>query len=865
MKHAGLFVGGAALLVLVGSTFAQQVDKPILTGRSYWRWMKVCRPPVIDPSYPSEDKRAAGQRRVITGKPIDAAAAGGGRLPNGWTEAGFGDGDWPRTRLAWMGDVAFSGHNTGVVVLRGKFRVTDPAEVKALALSAAFRGGLAVYLNGRPVGRSGLPDGALAPSTPATPYPAALFLDGKGRPYKFPNAYHARQRIAKGDKDLASRLARRDRRVEGLALPLEALHRGVNVLAVAVHRSDYHPTATRWGKTLKDSAWLPCHLMSLTLSAKGTGIEPNVARPAGRQVWNVDRNDRTCLADYGDPCEALRPLRLLAPRNATVSGKVVFGSREKVSGLKATVGPLTGGGGQSLPASAVTIRYALPDAAGNGLRFFDALTDQAPAELAPLKAAEGICQPIWVSVTVPADAARGEYRGTLTVSADGVEPTRAPVRLTVFGWTCPALVRSRTYCGIYQSPTTLAMRYGVKEWSEAHWRLMERSFRLLGDLGSDIVNIPVSERTQFGNEEGMVYWVRQTDGSFKHDFAVFDRYMGLVKKHLIDPDFIVLNLYHAGGWADRGPKQPNTVTVVDAATGRRESMQVPEFGTDASKAFWQPVLKALHQRLKTLGCADKFTLGALSDGLPGKKTFAVFHQIIPDVGWARYCHTTVRGDRPAPLRGGGRIVVQEYVYLPDLPAPGRPIPPIHTYARGPRAAFMRHEFDHRINLLAYRTMGERALLRQTRGFGRICLDFWPVLKVGRRMRDLNNRWPASSTAQRSPTLLHLSWPGKDGAEPTVRLEALRESIQDAEAMILLAEAADKHADALGAGLAARCRDLLRDRADYDRARYVQRWQKVHFHVNHHGWQGLAERLYRLATETAAKRPAARDHGGKPKG
>ena len=838
--------GAVCLILAAGSAAAATV---VIDTNSFFRWDKLSRPAVVAGESP-----AAGKRLAIDGKQIasSAAEATRGDLPAGWRMPDFDDATWARTRAAWMGNLAFTGLDTGLVVLRGKFAVSDPSAVTKLTLSLRYRGGVVVYVNGQEAGRLSMPKGEIAAATPALPYPDEIFLDETGKPYQFPNSYHAGIRIKDGDTDLARRLEGRVRSAKDVALPISLLRKGVNVLAVSVHRSDYHPSAASWRHKNKDAAWLPCGLASIELKAAGEGVAPNVSRPRGVQVWNADINDRTTVLDYGDPNEPLRPIRLFAARNGVFSGKVVVGSTGPIRRLKASASELRSGGGR-IPASGVEVSYAVADgAASRHPRWFDKLVDRPPAEAPVDKSGGGAIQPVWVSVRVPGSAAPGAYRGKLTLSAAGLKSVEVPVILSVADWAIPDLVRARTYVGLYQSPTTLAMHYGVKEWSEPHWKLMARSFALLGELGSDIVNVPVVERTQFGNDEGMVYWLRQADGSFKYDFGVVERYFALVRKHLIDPDFVVLNVYHAGGWQDRGPKQPNTVTVVDAGTGKRESMQVPEFGTKESKAFWAPVLHALRDRLAKVGLAKALALGALSDGAPTTETCAVFNEIIPNVGWARYCHKTLRADTPPPLRGGGRVVLHEYVYLPGLPGPGQPLPPIWSYRNCPRAAFMRHEFDHRLNMLGYRTMAERALLRRTRGPGRMCLDFWRVKGSGTRRGDLNNRWPNSSTAQRSPTLLALAAPGPEGAVRTVRFHALRESIQDAEAAIVVAEAVDRNAEKLGPELAGRCRKLLRDRADYCRDRYIQQWQVVYFHVNHRGWEALTRRLYEAAAEVTRK-------------
>jgi len=75
-----------------------------------------------------------------------------------------------------------------------------------------------------------------------------------------------------------------------------------------------------------------------------------------------------------------------------------------------------------------------------------------PAEVTVNQKAAAL--PIWITVRVPKDAASGEYRGELAVSADGLKPTACPcpVTLNVAGWTMPEPKDFRTYNGMCQSP-----------------------------------------------------------------------------------------------------------------------------------------------------------------------------------------------------------------------------------------------------------------------------------------------------------------------------------------------------------------------------------------------------------------------------
>ncbi len=833
----------------------------ILDEGSFWRFHVTMRRPVVGQEVLPVKvayRHYPGIERVETAPP-----------PAGWARRGFDDANWPRARAVGrrrgaIEDVAFAPgvrFSVAQLSLRGKFLVSDPSAVRGLKLSMTYRGGVVAYLNGREIARRHLPAGKLDANTPAARYGPEAFVDAGGK--AIPGPYHAGKRIQAGEKGLAERIARRDRSLDGVAVPVELLRKGTNVLAIELHRSDYHASAKKWfsGPDYRERAsWVPNGLLGVGLSAAGTGVAANAARPAGVQVWNHDLNDRAHVLDYGDPAEPLRPVRIQAARNGAFSGKLVIGSRRPLRNVKVVPGDLKPArGGRAIGAACVQVRFGHPDGrAYQRPDWFDGLLDAPPSEV-PVHEAGGAVLPVWVTVHVPRDAAAGDYRGRLAISVRGAEPIAAAVHLHLADWTLPGPRDFRAYVGVYQSPTSLALQYKVDEWSQEHWRLMEKAFALLGRIGNKIVNIPLSNRTQFGNDRGMVYWVRRPDGAFTYDFSVFDRYLRLVRKHLGAVDFVVLHVWHSGGWKTREATQQNTVTVVDPKTRKRERMQVPPFGTQESKRFWKPVLDAIRERLAAAGLEEAMCLGILSDGTAPPEVFGAFDEIVPGgAKWMRGCHTPTRQTAPYPLRGGGLVVCHEYCYGMAMADPARALPAIWRQRARPGVAFIRHNFDDRLSLLKYRTMVERALYCGTRGIGRIGLDYWDVIKdVRGRAGNVYNRWPHSTCAQRSPNLYRLAWACPDGPAATARYEQFREGLQDTEAVVYVAQALGEHADQLGGDLADECRRLLIDRMRYCRRRAPETSGEVYFRSYHHGWQDLTRRLYAAAAKAAGKLRADR--------
>ena len=859
----GMVLG--CLAVACGRADAGEPGKTILGVGSYWRVYEVKSDKVVPRAVLKETDPTAAKPKVF-GPDLNTDPP-----PPEWFTPDFDDRAWFRAPGPFFGGVRgwarrYTDRNTARFCLRGKFTVADPAAVKSLALSLRYRGGVVVYLNGTEVCRQHLPQGTLGPDTPAAVYPLDAYVDAKGN--VLPGLYHIGRRIKQGEKDLSARVAGRERSVGPVALPLGRLRKGTNVLAVDVRRSGFRPPALKWSRR-NQGVWPHLQLTRLHLAAAGP-VVPNTARPAGVQVWNQDVHRIFSIVEYGDPHTVLRPIRLVGARNGIYSAQVVVGSTRAIQGLRAVAAALEReGGGGAVPASSVRVRYVGPSTLGisashSGLGYpgwtaipaFAVLSDAPPAKIKPStlqtnassRAALGLpstmkpaaVQPVWITVHVPTDTPAGRYTGALTISAQGIPEVQVPVELEVVDWTLPDPAGFRTFISIYQSPESVAIQYKVRMWSEKHWALLEKSFRLLGYLSNRLVVIPLVNRTEFGNDECMVPWIRKKDGTFAHDFTVHDRYVRLARKHCAIR-FMSYQVYRSHGWGPPKPDKPTYVTVVDPAAGKREAMKLPAYGTAESTKLLRPLMAAVRRRFGQGGLAEGATpvLGICHDGGVNRTVAAQFKEVFPEGRW----HYGAHGRRN---RGYGYA---EYLYVPWAIASPRAK---RRYGWRPKPGEPVIVMSQRMRLpiqppVAIRTMAERALLLGDRGAGRMCLDYWPVEGSAKVMiQSLYSRWPKSSAGQRSPQIGYLASPGRDGATSTVKLEMLREGLQEAEGRILIEGAlVDKR---ISGPLAATCRTLLDKRADLCRIAHGN--PRPITSTFNAGWQKQAADTYRLAAQVA---------------
>ena len=320
---------------------AEQAPTVILDTSGFWRVYHVYAPPVAETD--------AGFTSVLA-KDQPWFHKRSAEPPADWREVGFDDSRWLRGPARIAAETSLIAR----VCLRGKFTVTDPAKVDELRLTLGYFGGAVVTLNGIELKRGHLAPGDEGRSGLAEVYPESLNYPGS---------------TASWDWTVKIRYQWEKKRVRlfsDVTVPRTLLRKGVNVLAIEVIRPAEPKSsllennrANRRRHTLFSTNWSKCSVRWVRLSAATSeGIVQNAVRPKGLQVWNTNLLASDFDADFGDTTEPTKPVRIFGCRNGSFSAKVVVGCDAALSGLRASVGPLTGPG--TIHPTSVRIRYGVP-------------------------------------------------------------------------------------------------------------------------------------------------------------------------------------------------------------------------------------------------------------------------------------------------------------------------------------------------------------------------------------------------------------------------------------------------------------------------------------------------------------------------
>jgi len=757
----------------------------------------------------------------------------------------------------------FIGNGLQACYYRARFVVDDPAKAGELTFQAVYRGGIRVLVNGQEVARGHLPAGDLAPDAPGQDYPAEAY----------------------------SEASLRDRKLGPVAVPAKSLRPGVNLLAIEIRASLLHPLILKTPQSRswnalhdRENLWRHGYLSQFQLSsATWGGLATRPTRVEGLQVWARDIHHRVCSDEFPPAGEGAGKVRIVGVQNGVFGAQVVAASNKDsptltvtVSDLKPKVGRASGSsdgpearptiGATVIPASAFRVSWLLPfaaaefshklgderglggtfpeqkkleqswNAAGVGQRcVYDQLSPR------PQRLCAGVCRPVWLSLHIPAAATPGEYTGALQLQAEGSPPVTLPVEVEVLGWRLSDPKDFQTFVGCEENPYGVAKQYGVKLWSDEHFKLLEASFVQLGRAGNKLLNVPVLRATEFGNKnDSLIRWVAGKSGALAYDFSLLDKYLDLAVKQQVSPSLINFVVMHGiGTGAGGGPPRLPEVMVSDEATGKTTPLALggPGMGLPQRKKIWEPFALALYEHMKTKGLEKAMHWGYPLDSEVDHELVVLLGEVLPSVKWWGGPHQIGSWGFKEPKYYDVFGTVRYFDNWPTFrmsmgwkaPVAHLAIPRIDSSVLS--LTTVSHPFG-------FRVLVDHALALGRRGFVHVGADEWASSHYD------GMQLPTWIVGM--PVLFTL-WPGPEGAESSARFECLIEGIQEGEARIFLEKAIDS--GRLSGALAQRAQDVL-----------AEHFQETSFFQNklciyeleqyYHRWQERSRRLYQAAAEAA---------------
>ncbi len=537
-------------------------------------------------------------------------------------------------------------------------------------------------------------------------------------------------------------------------------------------------------------------LETITVETDGTLVE--LARVEKPSLEDFDQLYITL-----DEAKELDKIRLAAPRNGRSSGQLVAWG-EGAGALRASLSQLTHSDGEAVIGEEnIQLRYLSnsnirsvadvsqqmhPDNHYFNRWYNLSYYDELQAE--PLANAELV--PIWMTVTIPADAEPGVYSGAVTVGE-----YEMPVELSVSSWRFPDPEDYTVHnAHILHSPETLAQYYNVPMWSDEHIEKMESSLHYLGLLGNRAPIITAQHRTHLGNDGAMIVFREDEDGHYIPDFTVMNRYLDTYERNVHTPQYITLYVWEPGArlTGRRRPPEPSVI-LTRMEDGQPREWAAPLYDPDPDGGALGALLRGFQDQVHDRGWEDtQILIGMVHDQVAEERVVERFAELAPWAKWVRFSH--FRGE-PAP-----RVDQTEYSAPPHMPLAftEEPYWP-HRMASGgwdlsfPRMTIQRRWMVEYTPLTQFRsvfdaTIGgtpyERFRENAYAGLCRWAMDYWNVDGDNNLLLKYEvSRW---RLMYRTVSVKKLMAPGPDGPVPTTRLEMLLEGLQETEARIALERA-----------------------------------------------------------------------------
>jgi len=241
------------------------------------------------------------------------------------------------------------------------------------------------------------------------------------------------------------------------------------------------------------------------------------------------------------------------------------------------------------------VRYVMSDEFKDGCdhqnkRYDSSLVSDPIDIIDKIPVATNTVQPIWLSIQVPGNSKPGKYTGSLLISTAENHVLR--IALNVLDHQLPPPSQWEFDLDFWQYPDPIAKMHDVKLWSEEHFELMRSYYTALAKAGQKVITANMIEQpwglthVHF-SDPTLIQWIKKKDGSWVHDFDLFDRYISFVMSCGITRR---INCYTMITW-------DLSYIYYDEALGKNVSITLQP-GSLAYSDFWSPMLKKFTAHLK---------------------------------------------------------------------------------------------------------------------------------------------------------------------------------------------------------------------------------------------------------------------------
>lgn len=490
------------------------------------------------------------------------------------------------------------------------------------------------------------------------------------------------------------------------------------------------------------------------------------------RAWVADAFVKV-LPGAAKPAKTPNVVAIDAVCNEYESGQIVVTAAGKIDRLTAKCGPVTGPAGPKPQiklnfVGCVPVRRNTPDTppehiVGPPGDFPDPLLED---RWVPVEAGKN--QPIWVTVYVPKGAAPGEYDTSVEITGDGAGVS-VPIKITVHPFTLPD---ARTlHITNWFSPGNLAKAHGCEPYTEPFWKWLEVWARFMADHRQDTVITPIINLIT-AQDDGK--------GNLTFDFSQFDRWVELFKRAGVIGTIEGGHLAGRTGGVWEAKDFDGYYPVITMPDGSRRQNPAVTVTSEEYKQFLAQFLPALVKHLEAKGWLDSYVQHLTDEPIPEnaesyKKAASYIREFAPklriiDASMCDQIAGAIDIWVPQPSEFGPKMD-----FFKARQKAGEEVW-IYT-CLSPRGKYMNRFIDY--PLLDVRLLHWVNFKYDLPGYLHWGFNYWH----GDPFADLEPHWGGDNYLPAGDS--HIAYPGKTGPLSSIRLEAMRDGIEDYELLRLL--------------------------------------------------------------------------------
>ena len=546
----------------------------------------------------------------------------------------------------------------------------------------------------------------------------------------------------------------------------------------------------------------------------------NIAAAAAPEVshWFVDSLIKVFPED-GALRNRLAHPDFLAARNSHVSIQWVLHSQRKVENVTVDVAGF-GGPANAIAAQVRAVGYVVVSSNTYDTPpseiihpapalFPDVLLEKFPITLDPDKT-----QAMWITLSIPADAKPGEYSGRLGLKVGGVEKAHDEFKLRVAAAQVPKQQTLKVTNWFYLSDRQLRGQYGVQQLTEDWWRVLANLGRVMAEHRQNMISTPL---TGFYFSKLALIGAHAGESGIEYDFANFDRWVDTFQKAGLIGSI-------EGSHVLRREDDPDSpahlkVDIYVLEEGKAVLKELPADDPRA-EAGLRPMLVALRRHLQEKGWMGIYYQHILDE--VGEKEMPVYQK------YAAIVHESMPGIRTMDAVDARRdLNIYEKscdVWVPVLASFDELVPRLHQHVQNGgevwfyTCLFPSGEYANRF--IDYALIKSRLLQwfnfrYDLTGFLHWGGNYWSPQPVLDTQPLLGESWETSIIP---PGDAFIVYPDKEHKSilSSIRLEAMRESIEDYELLRVLEKQDANAAQALARKAIPGFTTYVRDPAEFRR-------------------------------------------------